>query len=442
MYKKILIANRGEVALRIIRTCKKLNIKTVAIFSKIDKKSMHVYQANEAICVEKNNDVKNSYLNIKNIIKIAKITNSKAIHPGYGFLSENANFAKEVKKNNIDFIGPNLNSLEQMSNKIKAKNIAKKYGFYTLPMYKCTSDEKKNIILARKISYPLILKTIVGGGGKGIRIVENEKDLNNNILLTKQEAKISYNTSSIYMEKFLKNVKHIEIQTISDNKDTIILGARDCSTQEHQQKIIEETPININSKTHLKNIKNQCKKFCNAIKYTNIGTIEFLYDNEKFYFIEMNPRLQVEHTITENITNIDLVEKQIKISYFKKLDIKQNDVIFSGHSIQCRINIKNQSENKIKFLHIPGGHGIRFDSHIYNGYKIPTQYDKLIGKLITHGLTRSEAKRKMLSSLNEIIIYNIKTNIPLLKRILIHPHFKKNRITTEFLKKLKKKFIK
>ena len=431
MFKKILIANRGEIALRIIRTCKKLNIKTVAVYSNIDKNSMHVYQAHEAICIG-NHNITNSYLNIQNIINAAKLTHADAIHPGYGFLSENPYFAYEVEKHNISFIGPESYVIKNIGNKINAIKLAKKHGLTILPLHRCSSNQNINILLAKKIGYPLILKATYGGGGKGIRIVETEHDLNKNILLAKKEAYISYKNTSIYMEKYLKEARHIEFQILSDKNNTIILGERECSIQDNYQKMVEETPItNIKN---LKNIRNLCKKFCKKINYTNIGTIEFLYCNNIFYFIEMNPRIQVEHTITENITNIDLIEKQIELSYFKILNMKQNDIKMNGHSIQCRINIKEYKENKIKFLHIPSGNGIRFDSHIYNGYKLPIQYDKLLGKITTHGRTRNDALQKMLATLDEIIIYNIDTNIPLLIKILSHTLFKKNKLTTNFLK--------
>lgn len=423
MFKKILIANRGEVALRIIRTCKNLNIKTVSIYSDIDKNSMHVYQADEAICIG-NYKTHNSYLNIENIIHAAKITQSDAIHPGYGFLSENYNFAKEIEKNKITFIGPSYNTIKKMGNKINAINIAKKLGLKCLPFYKCDLNHKKNLILAKNLGFPVIIKATHGGGGKGIRAINSEEELQTNVILAKKEADLSYKKSSLYMEKFIKNARHIEIQIISDGKNTLILGERDCSIQENYQKIIEETPaLNLN-RTQLKIIKNKCKYLCSCIKYNSIGTIEFLYNNNEFYFIEMNPRLQVEHTITENVTNIDLIEKQIELSYFKKLTLKKDDIKTNGHSIECRINLDKPNENKIKFLHIPGGHGIRFDSHIYNGYTIPTNYDKLLGKLITHGTTRADALKKMQTALNELIIYNISTNISKLKNILKTYKFK------------------
>lgn len=427
MFKKILIANRGEIALRIIRTCKKLNIKTVAVYSDIDKKSMHVYQADEAVCIG-NYKTQNSYLNIENIIYAAKITQSDAIHPGYGFLSENYTFAKQTEKNKIQFIGPSYDNIKKMGNKINAITLAKNSDLNCLPFYKCELNYKKNLSLAKKLGFPIIIKATYGGGGKGIRIINNEQELKTNIMLAKKESELSYNKTSLYMEKFIKNARHIEIQIISDGQKTLILGERDCSTQENYQKIIEETPAKNLNITKLQIIKTKCKQLCSYIKYNNIGTIEFLYDNNEFYFIEMNPRLQVEHTITENVTNIDLIEKQIELSYFKKLNLTEKDIKINGHAIECRINLNNPNENKIKFLHIPGGHGIRFDSHIYNGYKIPTNYDKLLGKLITHGKTRTDALKKMHIALSELIIYNINTNISMLKNILKTNNFNINNI--------------
>jgi len=435
MFKKILIANRGEIALRIIRTCKKLNIKTVAIYSQIDKNSIHTYLADEAICIG-NHETKNTYLNIKNIINAAIITQADAIHPGYGFLSENEKFVKEINKNKLTFIGPNIKLIKQFGNKVHALNIAKKYKLNVLPTNICSFNQNKNIELAQKIGYPIIIKAVLGGGGKGIRIVKTQDELQNNILLARKEAYISYQNTSIYMEKYIKNSRHIEFQIIGDGKKIIILGERECSIQEKYQKIIEETPVKNIDEYELNKIKKQCKIFCEQINYDNIGTIEFLYENKQFYFIEVNPRLQVEHTISENITNIDIVEKQIEVAFKKQLNMKQSDIKYNGHSIQCRINITKYQENKIKFLHVPGGNGIRFDSHIYNGYKIPINYDKLLGKLTAHGKTRHESIKIMLSALNEIIIYNINTNIPLLIKILSNIKFKKNKINTNFLKNI------
>ncbi|HFL8824157.1 MAG TPA: biotin carboxylase N-terminal domain-containing protein [Candidatus Azoamicus sp. OHIO1] len=436
MHNKILIANRGEIALRILRCCKKLDIKTTAIYSTIDKNLIHIYQANESICIG-NENPKDSYLNTNNIISAAEISGCDAIHPGYGFLSENAAFAEQTTKSKIVFIGPSANSIKLMSNKPTAIELMKKHDIECLSSYKCGKNKKDNITLANKIGYPIILKITHGGGGKGIRIVENDKNLKKELEIVKKEANISFKNSSIYMEKYLNTPRHIEIQILKDQANNIIfLGERECTIQQNHQKIIEETPVaNINEEL-LNEIKKKCITVCNEINYYNAGTFEFLYENNKFFFIEMNTRLQVEHTITEMVTGIDIVENQIKISAKEKLNIKQKDVKILGHAIECRINIVNPKKirNKITFLHIPSGNGIRFDSHIYNGYEIPIHYDPLLGKLITYGNTRIDAINKMISALDEITIFDIETNIQKLKNIILLESFKTNNIHTNLFK--------
>ncbi|MDP2763149.1 MAG: biotin carboxylase N-terminal domain-containing protein [Enterobacteriaceae bacterium] len=436
MHNKILIANRGEIALRILRCCKKLNIKTTAIYSTTDKNLIHIYQANESICIGSENP-KNSYLNTNNIISAAEISGCDAIHPGYGFLSENAAFAEQTTKSNIIFIGPSANSIKLMSNKPSAIEVMKKHDIECLSFYKCGQNKKDNITLANKIGYPIILKIAHGGGGKGIRIVESDKNFKKELETVKKEANMSFKNSSIYMEKYLNTPRHIEIQILKDQSNNMIfLGERECTVQQNHQKIIEETPVtNINKKL-LNEIKKKCIIVCNEINYYNAGTFEFLYENNKFFFIEMNTRLQVEHTITEMVTGIDIVENQIKISAKEKLNIKQKDIKILGHAIECRINIVNpkKTRNKITFLHIPSGNGIRFDSHIYNGYEIPIHYDALLGKLITYGNTRIDAINKMISALDEITIFDIETNIQKLKNIILLESFKTNTIHTNLFK--------
>lgn len=441
MYNKILIANRGEIALRILRTCKKLKIKTVSVYSKIDKNLIHIRQSDEAICIG-NNNPKDSYLNIQNIISAAEITNSNAIHPGYGFLSEDSNFAEQVNNSGINFIGPSANTIELMGNKLKAINLMKNNNIECLPSYLCSNDEKQNIKLANKIGYPIILKLINGGGGKGITIVNNDKYLNNSIYIIKKEASLSFKTNSIYMEKYIHNSRHIEIQILKDKKNNIVfLGERECSIQKNYQKIIEETPVYGIDYNSLDIIKRKCADVCMEINFFNTGTFEFLYKDKNFYFIEMNPRIQVEHTITEMVTNIDIIEKQIIISYYNTLDIKQTDININGHAIECRINIENtkkfiKDKCKIKVINKPDGPGVRFDSHIYNGYETPIYYDSLLGKLITHGKNRKEAIQKMTTSLNELIIDNTDNNISLLKNILNNKNYINNNIHINFIKEL------
>ena len=441
MYKKILIANRGEIALRILRTCKKLDIKTVTIYSNIDKNSIYLKQSDQSICIGKNN-AKHSYLNAINIISAANITNSNAIHPGYGFLSENSDFAEQINNSGIKFIGPSAKSIKIMSNKFKAINIIQKHNMKCLPSFICKKNNKENISLANTIGYPILLKITNGGGGKGITIVNNNSELIKKINLIKKEALLSFKNNSIYMEKYLHNPRHIEIQILKDNENNIIfLGERECSIQKNYQKIIEETPVyNINYEK-LETIKKKCANVCKNINYYNAGTFEFLYKNNTFYFIEMNTRLQVEHTITEITTNIDIIEKQIEISYNNALNLKQNDIKINGHAIECRINIENtknfiKNTCKINILNLPNGPGIRFDTHIYDGYNIPIYYDVLLGKLIVHAKTRKEAIKKMKFSLDELIIGNTNNNINTLKKIFKNKNYINNKIHINFIKNI------
>ena len=399
---KILIANRGEIAVRIIRACKEMNIKTVAVYSEVDKDAMHVKLADEAICIGPANSSK-SYLNFKNIIEAANITGADAIHPGFGFLSENSQFAKICEESNIKFIGPNYKVIELMGNKSNAKELMKNAGVPVIPGSDGSVKGLKDAIkIANEIGYPVMLKAAAGGGGKGIRIVNIPEELESNYNIVKQEAKLSFNDDEIYIEKFVKNPRHVEIQILADEHGNVIhLGERDCSIQRRNQKVIEETPSTAIDDKLRNKMGEAAIKAVKASGYTSCGTIEFLVDCDKnFYFMEMNTRIQVEHPITEERTGIDIVKAQIRISAGEPLKIKQKDVKFNGYSIECRINAENPAKNfrpcpgTITGVILPGGNGVRVDTAIYSGYTIPSNYDSMIAKIITHGDTRNEAISK------------------------------------------------
>ncbi|CAL1329358.1 acetyl-CoA carboxylase biotin carboxylase subunit [Candidatus Providencia siddallii] len=440
MLKKILIANRGEIALRILRACKELEIKTVAIYSTSDKSLKHVLLADETICIGSSKP-KNSYLNIPAIISAAEITGAQAIHPGYGFLAENANFAEQIENSGFIFIGPKAKTIRLMGDKISAIKIMKNVNIPCLPgSYNALDNNiKKNKYIANKIGYPIIIKSSGGGGGRGMRVVFNEKDLESSIYLTRAEAKSSFNNDIVYMEKYLKNPRHIEIQIISDGQgNAIYLPERECSIQRRHQKIIEESPSICITDEHRNNISKLCINACIENGYRGIGTFEFLFENNNFYFIEMNTRIQVEHPITEMITGIDLIKEQINIASGLKLSIKQKDILIRGNAIECRINAEDYktfipSPGKIINFHPPGGFGIRWDSHIYTGYTIPSHYDSLIGKLISYGENRKIAISKMKNALTELIIDGIKTNIKLNKIIINNKNFKIGNININYL---------
>ncbi|MCV2500050.1 MAG: acetyl-CoA carboxylase biotin carboxylase subunit [Candidatus Lightella neohaematopini] len=430
MLHKIIIANRGEIALRILRACKELDIKTVAIHSTIDKNLKHVFLADETICIGLP-EPKNSYLNIPAIISAAEITKSTAIHPGYGFLSENANFAEQVEKSGFIFIGPKASTIKLMGNKILAIKTMKKMGIQCIlgSSYLSLNDIKKNINIANNIGYPLIIKSAYGGGGQNMYIIHNDKDLISSLNFIKTEEKITNNHYSIYIEKYLDNPRHIEIQIIADNYGNVVtLYERDCSIQRRYQKVIEEAPVlNINNDL-LKSIRDKCIEVCIAINYRGVGTFEFLYKDNMFYFIEMNTRIQVEHTVTEMITGIDIVKEQLLIALGQPLSIKQNDINVLGHAIECRINAEDSdkfipSAGKINYFHPPGGLGIRWESHIYSGYKIPVYYDSMIGKLICFGKNRNISILRMKNALNELIIDGINTNIEFINSIINNSYF-------------------
>ena len=440
---KILIANRGEIAVRIIRACKEMNIKTVAVYSEIDKDALHTRLADEAICIGPANSIK-SYLNVKNIIEAAIITKADSIHPGFGFLSENAQFAKICEESNIKFIGPKSNVIDLLGNKSKAKEMMKKEGVPVIPGSDGSiKDLKQAILVCEKIGYPVLLKAAAGGGGKGIRVVNSFEELETNYNIVKQEAKNSFNDDEIYIEKYIKEPRHVEIQIMADEYGNIVhLGERDCSIQRNHQKIIEETPSTIIDEKLRNKMGNVAIKAAKAAGYTSLGTVEFLVDSDKnFYFMEMNTRIQVEHPITEMRTGIDMVKEQIKIAAGEKLKFKQKEIEFRGHSIECRINAENPNKNfmpspgKINEINLPGGNGIRIDTAIYNGYTIPPNYDSMIAKIITFGVNRNEAISKMKRALEELVIDGINTNRDFLFEIIKNPNFIRGNFDTSFIEK-------
>ena len=424
MFKKILIANRGEIALRVVRTCRDLGIKTVAVYSTIDSESMHVRLADEAVCIGEPS-IKKSYLNPVPILAAAEITNADAVHPGAGFLSENPDFASMVAKHKMTFIGPTSEQIKMFGDKLLAKKLMKKNGLTVIPgseRYLKNIEEAKSI--AKKIGYPVILKAGSGGGGKGIRVIKNEKNLIPSYSLVKQEVQNSFGNENIYLEKFFENPKHIEIQIIGDKKGKVVhLGERDCSIQRNRQKIIEETPSPTLSEKERNYICNLVVKTIKKIRYESLGTVEMLYKNGKFYFMEMNTRVQIEHTITERVTGIDLIKQQIKIAAGQDIKFDQKDIRNGGHSIQCRINAEDPltfipSPGRIQEYHAPGGPGVRIDSALYAGCIVPHHYDNLISKVIIYSRNRNEAILRLKRCLIEYVINGIKTNIPLHLKIL------------------------
>ena len=440
---KILIANRGEIAVRIIRACKEMNIKTVAVYSEADKDALHTKLADEAVCIGPAQSAK-SYLNIKNIITAAYVTGSDSIHPGFGFLSENAEFAKICEESNIKFIGPNNTVIDLLGNKVRAKEMMVKAGVPVIPgsngRVQSLSDA---VLIADKIGYPVMIKAAAGGGGKGIRVCENSQELEINYNLVRQEAKISFNDDEIYIEKFVKNPRHVEIQILADEHGNVIhLGERDSSIQRKHQKVIEETPSTyIDDKLRSKMGK-AAVKAAKALGYTNCGTVEFLVDSDKnFYFMEMNTRVQVEHPITEMITGIDIVKEQIKIAAGEKLKYKQEDIEFKGYSIEARINAENPEKNfmpcpgKITGVNFPGGNGIRIDTAIYEGYTIPPYYDSMIAKIIVLGATRNEAIAKLKRALEELVIEGVITNQDFVYEIIKNNDFIRGNFDTSFIEK-------
>lgn len=439
---KILIANRGEIALRVLRACKELGIKTVAVHSTVDRDLLHVRLADETVCIGPN-PAAQSYLNIPAIISAAEITDSSAIHPGYGFLSENADFAEQVEKSGFIFIGPAPDTIRQMGDKVSAINSMKALGIPCVPGSGEPLDDNdaKTLQLARNIGYPVIIKATGGGGGRGMRVVHNESHLINAVALTQSEAKAAFNNDKVYLEKYLQTPRHIEIQVLGDGHgNAIYLGERDCSMQRRHQKIIEEAPAPGITQAQREEIGELCAKACRDMKYRGAGTMEFLYENGKFYFIEMNTRIQVEHPVTEMVTGIDLVVEQIRIAAGKKLSLKQSDVKIVGHAIECRINAEDPrtftpSPGTVSYFHQPGGPGIRVDSHIYGSYKVPPYYDSLIAKIIAYGETREMALARLRNALDETVIEGIRTNISLHQDILRGNTFQKGMINIHYLEK-------
>ncbi len=443
MIKKVLIANRGEIAVRIIRSCRELGIRTVAVYSEADKNSLHKQLADEAICIGPAVPAK-SYLDMKSILEAANVTGSDSIHPGFGFLSENATFAKMCKESKIKFIGPSYEVINLMGNKTNAKELMKKAGVPTVP----GSDGKlkdldEAIKIAQKVGYPVMLKASSGGGGKGIRLCKNEKELKNYYNIVKQEAKVSFGDDELYLEKCIVNPRHVEIQVLADEHGNVIhLGERDCSIQRKNQKILEESPSTVLDEKLRKKMGEAAIKAAKAARYSSAGTIEFLVDKDKnFYFMEMNTRIQVEHPVTEWVTGIDIVKEQIHIASGEKLNYKQDDINFKGHSIECRINAENPDKNfrpspgEIKELNLPGGNGVRVDTAIYTGYKIPPVYDSMIAKIIVYGKDRKEAISKMKRALEECVIEGVDTNLDFLYRILENKNFEKGNFDTSFIEK-------
>jgi acetyl-CoA carboxylase biotin carboxylase subunit len=420
MFEKILIANRGEIALRVQRACRELGIRTVAVHSEADRDAKYVKLADESVCIGPAPS-NQSYLSVPAVISAAEVTDAQAIHPGYGFLSENADFAERVEQIGFVFIGPRAETIRLMGDKVSAKDAMRKAGVPCVPGSEgALPDDPAEIIkTAKKIGYPVIIKAAGGGGGRGMRVVHTEAALINAVAMTKAEAQAAFGNPMVYMEKFLENPRHIEIQILADQHgNAVFLGDRDCSMQRRHQKIIEEAPSPLLNPKLRDKIGERCAEACRKIKYRGAGTFEFLYENGEFYFIEMNTRLQVEHTVTEMITGLDLVQQQIFIAAGEKLQFRQKDVELRGHAIECRINAEDPynfipSPGTINRFHMPGGPGVRIDTHAYGGYVVPPHYDSMIGKLITYGATREQAIARMRIALSEMYVEGIKTNIPL-----------------------------
>ncbi|WP_291632741.1 acetyl-CoA carboxylase biotin carboxylase subunit [Clostridium sp.] len=443
MFKKILIANRGEIAVRIIRACNEMGIRTVAVYSEADKEALHIQMADEAVCIGPAKS-KDSYLNMQNILSATVLTGAEAIHPGYGFLSENSKFAQMCEECNIKYIGPNSQNIDNMGNKLKAREIMIKAGVPVVPgSCGAVESETDALMEAEKIGYPVMIKASAGGGGRGIRVVSKVEDLISAYNTARAEAKTNFGDDTMYMEKFIEEPRHIEFQILADEHENVIhLGERDCSIQRRNQKLIEEAPGAVMTEELRKQMGEVAVKAARSINYKNAGTIEFLLDKHgKYYFMEMNTRIQVEHPITEMITGVDLIKAQIEIASGQVLPYKQEDVKIEGHAIECRINAENPSKNfmpspgEIKSLHLPGGYGVRIDSAAYQGYKIPPTYDSMIGKLIVHGKDRKEALCIMRRALGEFIIEGVDTNIDFQFKIVNNENFISGNFDTSFISK-------
>jgi acetyl-CoA carboxylase biotin carboxylase subunit len=440
MFEKILIANRGEIALRVQRACRELGIKTVAVHSVADAEAKYVRLADESVCIGPAASA-DSYLNIPAIISAAEVTDAEAIHPGYGFLSENADFAERVEKSGFVFIGPRPDTIRLMGDKVSAKNMMIKAGVPVVPGSEgALPEEPQEIVkIARKVGYPVIIKAAGGGGGRGMRVVHTEAALINAVAMTRQEAKTAFGNPTVYLEKFLETPRHVEIQVLADeHRNAVYLGDRDCSMQRRHQKIIEEAPAPLIPMKERVRIGERCADACRKIGYRGAGTFEFLYEKGEFFFIEMNTRVQVEHPVTEMITGVDIVKTQILVAAGEKLPFRQKDVNFRGHAIECRINAEHPfkftpSPGRITTWHVPGGPGIRVDSHVYHGYFVPPYYDSLIAKVIAYGDTRDQALARMRIALSEMIVDGIQTNLPLHQELMLDTSFMRGGTSIHYL---------
>lgn len=430
MFEKILIANRGEIALRIQRACREMGIKTVVVHSEADREAKYVRLADESVCIGPAAS-RDSYLNMPAIIAAAEVTDAEAIHPGYGFLSENADFADRVEKSGFVFIGPRPESIRLMGDKVSAKQAMIEAGVPVVPGSPgaLPEDPAEILRLALEVGYPVIIKAAGGGGGRGMRVVHTEAALLSSVAMTKTEAGAAFNNPEVYLEKFLENPRHIEIQVLADGgRNAVWLGERDCSMQRRHQKVIEEAPAPGIARKLIERIGERCAEACRKIQYRGVGTFEFLYENDEFYFIEMNTRLQVEHPVTELITGLDLVQQQIRVAAGEKFTLRQRDISFKGHALECRINAEDPftfvpSPGRVTNWHTPGGPGVRIDSHVFNGYFVPPYYDSMIAKVITYGDTREQAVARMTIALSEMVVEGIKTNIPLHRELMADSRF-------------------
>ncbi|KRW57701.1 acetyl-CoA carboxylase biotin carboxylase subunit [Pseudomonas sp. TTU2014-080ASC] len=442
MLEKVLIANRGEIALRILRACKEMGIKTVAVHSTADRELMHLALADESVCIGPAPG-NQSYLHIPAIIAAAEVTGATAIHPGYGFLAENADFAEQVENSGFAFVGPKADTIRLMGDKVSAKNAMIKSGVPVVPGSDgpLPEDEEEALRIAREVGYPVIIKAAGGGGGRGMRVVHQEEDLIKSAKLTRTEAGAAFGNPMVYLEKFLGNPRHVEVQVLSDGQGNAIhLYDRDCSLQRRHQKVIEEAPAPMIDPKAREEVLQRCVDACIEIGYRGAGTFEFLYEDGRFYFIEMNTRVQVEHPVTEMVTGIDIVKEMLSIAAGNKLSIKQEDVKLNGHAIECRINAEDPDTfmpcpGKVKHFHAPGGNGVRVDSHLYSGYSVPPHYDSLIGKIITFGNSRDEAMARMRNALDEIVVDGIKTNTPLHRNLVRDAGFCKGGVNIHYLEK-------
>lgn len=442
MLEKVLIANRGEIALRILRACKELGIKTVAVHSTADRELMHLSLADESVCIGPA-PATQSYLQIPAIIAAAEVTGATAIHPGYGFLAENADFAEQIERSGFTFVGPTAEVIRLMGDKVSAKDAMKRAGVPTVPGSDgpLPEDEETALAIAREVGYPVIIKAAGGNGGRGMRVVYDESELIKSAKLTRTEAGAAFGNPMVYLEKFLTNPRHVEVQVLSDGQGNAIhLGDRDCSLQRRHQKVIEEAPAPGIDEKARQEVFARCVQACIEIGYRGAGTFEFLYENGRFYFIEMNTRVQVEHPVSEMVTGVDIVKEMLRIASGEKLSIRQEDVVIRGHALECRINAEDPktfmpSPGKVKHFHAPGGNGVRVDSHLYSGYSVPPNYDSLVGKVITYGADRDEALARMRNALDELIVDGIKTNTELHKDLVRDAAFCKGGVNIHYLEK-------